>query len=71
MAMITEAVTGAVVLKVPNYIFMSYSRAALRTTRTEPTLWTRAPVTGFNSPRTLRVIAMKLSTYDSCRHSML
>ncbi len=40
--------------------FRSYSRAARRTTKQEPALWTSAPVVGVSTPSTERRMAAKL-----------
>ena len=45
--------------------FLSYSNAALRTTRQLPALCTIAPVTGFNNPSTLHTIATALMHMDN------
>lgn len=45
--------------------FLSYSSAAISTTKQEPALCTRAPVVGFSTPRTDRVTARKLMHMDS------
>ena len=45
--------------------FLSYSRAAIRTTKQEPALCTNAPVVGFSTPMTDKVTASRLMHIDS------
>lgn len=51
--------------------FLSYKSAAISTTNTEPALCTNAPVVGFSSPNTERMMATKLIAIDKAMLNLI